>query len=899
VWSDQPEFLYSLLDSEYFETIDRYQASRDLLDIVREIVGEGWDVRPGGFWTSCTPGGYEYKIQGWKIHVSGNNSTVVELLKRVVPVLVEESVAFKFCSDLTMVRLSTAKNWPRTGAGKFITIYPANEEQFKRLIESCYQATRELSGPYLLTDRPYKDSKVIFYRYGEHTGISRVNSHGTRVHAVLSPDGTQVSDDRVPYFRLPAWVADPFAAALPASSNKGEVWLKNRYRITNSFRYSSSGGIYAGEDTETGQSVIIREARPRLSADDDFGNPVKLLEKEARILQKLAHTGLTPQFIDLFQEWEHWFLVQEHLQADSLWGYTMISTLATAEITSAELFERFRDIINKLVDGLQVIHTHNIVLRDFTKTNVLITNDRNVKFIDFELAYEMDGDEPPIHGWTQGYASPEQLNNLTPSPESDYYALGALIVDLLNVTASGLALNREGVLAGLSQTLYDLGLPDVFTDICRGLTDPDTTMRWHPPRVLRALEDVSALPQDRLINSPTSHKPPTQLAPDSSLKEDIESTLEGITSYILNKTNYTREDRLWPASGEVFSTNPISIQFGATGTAYYLWRATGQVRADIVEWIIKRANPELCPPGLYIGLSGVALFLLETGHIDQAKEILASSQDWNRIFETPGLYDGAAGWGLVNLHFWRATGEKTYLMNAQEVGEHLLRTAKEDPQGVYWKSGNQVPLGFGFGPSGILTFLLYLNAVQPDGKYLAIAEKALDFEVAHLVWIARRPLLYPNTNAAISAPKSPSMRHGSAGTGSAAARLYVVTGDKRFRELADAIAYACSNRNTNKLWQDYGAAGWSELLLDMYWFLGEENYLNTAYYQAEHILPYRIYRPEGIAFAGSEMVRISCDFGMGSAGIGYFFHRVLHPKSSRLLLLDSLLVSRDHSDGNL
>jgi serine/threonine protein kinase len=898
VWSDQPEFLYAFLDREYFETIDRYQPGRELIDIVRGIVGESWDVRPGGFWTSCTPGGYEYKIQGWKIHVSGNNSTVVELLKRVVPILAEEAVAFKLCSDLWMMRLSTSKNWPRTGAGKLITIYPSDEEQFKKLIESCYQVTNDLSGPYILTDRPYKDSKVIFYRYGEHTGISKVNAHGVRLHAILSPDGKRVSDDRVPYFRLPTWLTDPFGGGLSASSNKGEVWLKNRYRITSSFRYSSSGGIYGGEDTQTGQQVIIREARPRLSGDDDFENPVKLLEKEARILQKLGHTGLTPQFIDLFQEWEHWFLVQEHLQADSLWGYTMISTLATAEISSAELFERFRDIINKLVSGLQVIHTHNIILRDFTKTNVLVTNDRNVKFIDFELAYETDGDAPPIPGWTEGYASPEQLDNLRPSPEADYYALGALIVDLLNVTASGLPLNREGVLAGLSQTLDDLGLPHVFTEIGRGLTDPDASTRWHLREVLRALKDVSAPPQDRLIDSPTSDRPPPRAAPDANLKADIESALKGITGYILNKIDYKRGDRLWPASGELFSTNPVSIQFGAAGTAYYLWRATGQVSEDVVEWIIKRANPESCPPGLYVGLSGVALFLLEIGRIDQAKEVLASSKDWDRVFEIPGLYDGAAGWGLVNLHFWRATGEKAYLMDALEVGEQLLRTAKEDSQGVYWESGNQIPLGFGFGPSGIIPFLLYLNAVQPDDKYIAIAEKALDFEAAHLVWIAHRPLLYPNTNAAISAPKSPSMRHGSAGTGSAAVRLYVVTGDQRYRELADAISYACSNRNTNKLWQDYGPAGWSELLLDMYWFLGEENYLNTAYYQAEHILPYRIYRPEGVAFAGSEMVRVSCDFGMGSAGIGYFFHRVLHPKSPRLLLLDSLLVSGDHSESN-
>jgi hypothetical protein len=78
----------------------------------------------------------------------------------------------------------------------------------------------------------------------------------------------------------------------------------------------------------------------------------------------------------------------------------------------------------------------------------------------------------------------------------------------------------------------------------------------------------------------------------------------------------------------------------------------------------------------------------------------------------------------------------------------------------------------------------------------------------------------------------------------------------------------------------------------MFHYLSDETYLNTAYYLAEAILPHAIRKPEGTAFAGSELLRISCDFAMGSAGIGWFLHRLLHPEGSRLFLRDSLLGKR-------
>jgi len=887
---------FTILSPEYFECLDRYEPSHELLSVVEAHTDAEWEVRPRGFWSHCTPTGVTPARQGWKIHISAIDRTSRETLQRVLPLLIEGKVPFKFCSDRRMLRISTGKNWPRTASGKFITVYPQDEAQFTRLIEGLHQATSDLRGPYVLSDRPYKDSRVVFYRYGEHLGSGRISASGQRVPSIRRPDGTWVSDSRKPFFSLPDWVHDPFGgdAAAGAAEEPGEIVLNDRYRVTGALRYSSNGGLYQAVDIRTGDDVIIREARPMLSVRGAATDALSLLEKEARILQRLGDTGYGPAFVDLFGEWEHLFLVQEKLDAETLWMYAITSWARGFSPTlvppPSELFEVIRRTVRALVLGLQAVHDRGIVLRDLTKSNVLVTRDHQVKFIDFEFAYEQDRDDPALPGWTPGYASPQQQAIEHPAVEDDHYALGALILDVLSFNASALPLNRRGALATLGMVLDDLGLPQVLRDVVIGLTDPAPDRRWRPGRVLQALDDVRDLPSVRTVDF-AHDAPPPRPAPTTALQAEVESTLDGITRYVLDAADFSRTDRLWPASPEVFTTNPLGIQFGAAGIAYFLKRVTGDVFDAVLTWIRDGRRAHACPPSLYNGTSGIALLLLDLGREEEAKQMMAASDDCELIAEDPGLYYGAAGWGLANLHFWRATAEARYLDAACTTADRLLQTARPHESGMFWEHDGTVDFGLGHGQSGIATFLLYLHAARPDEAFLSAAEKALDFELAHA---QRRDnvIMWFQHHGITGGPRLPYARYGTAGFGAAALRLYATTGELRFRRVADECAHTVATRHANKLWQDYGLAGFGEFLLDMYRFLGDENYLHNAYHVATGILPNRIVRPAGFAFAGVDQLRISCDVGMGSAGIGLFLHRLLNPRLPRFLFPDEMLTAQ-------
>lgn len=458
--SESPAYFFTLLDPRYFESLDRYRPANDYIRLAEEELGQGWRIRRGGFWTVCSPRDPERVAHGWKIHVSAQVSLGEETLRRLLPLILEESVEFKFCSDRRMLALSLNKNWPRTGAGKFVTVYPRDLDSFKRIIQRCAEATEDLDGPHILSDRRFRDNRVVHYRYGEHWSSYEVGPNGERAPILIGPDGAQWSDQRQAYYHFPPWTRDPFPDP-PLTEEPGEagILLHNRYRVTNAERFSSIGGIYLATDMETGDEIVIREARPHLGSE---GQSIAILEKEARILKRMAGTGYFAQFIELFQEWEHWFLVQERLGAESLWGYAMNFTMGldNGQRTAAELFDRIRSTIIKIAEALIVVHERKVVLRDLTKSNVMFTTDTDeVRFIDLELAYELDGDGPMLPGWTTGYASQQQLDSETPTPAEDIYALGALILDMITFTASGLPLNRPGVLRGLRLTLSDLGLP--------------------------------------------------------------------------------------------------------------------------------------------------------------------------------------------------------------------------------------------------------------------------------------------------------------------------------------------------------------------------------------------------------------------------------------------------------
>ncbi len=143
-----------------------------------------------GLWCEFHPLKARVPDGGFKIHLSITHEHASDLLTAVVPIFVEEGVSFKVLVDERILDFSNSTFWGRGACGKFVTIYAADNEQLKRLLPRLHEATKGFQGPYILSDKRYKDSKVIFYRFGAFRRAQRVNVFGEPIALVRLADGS-------------------------------------------------------------------------------------------------------------------------------------------------------------------------------------------------------------------------------------------------------------------------------------------------------------------------------------------------------------------------------------------------------------------------------------------------------------------------------------------------------------------------------------------------------------------------------------------------------------------------------------------------------------------------------------------------------------------------------------
>jgi serine/threonine protein kinase len=873
----------------FFESIERYEVNEEeFLKKVKYLLRGEWEFHRRAVWFGCTPPQVRARplqLQGWKIHVSCTLENANELLKAVIPILDENDVNFKFALDSRVLSMMNGKNWARQGAGKFITIYPIDEENFKSLLAKLHEVTRHFKGIYILSDRRYKDSKVLYYRYGGIQLFAVPNEKGEDVAMLVSPTGERVPDQRRPFFFMPDWVRDPFendpSDVTDERDESGRIALKEgRYLVKNVLGFSNAGGVYVADDTETGEEVLIKEARPFVTFTEDA---ISLLKKEYKLLSKLAHTGIAPKPIDFFQDWEHFFLVQELVQGISLSSFSAqnhVTLVTTPTLADGEkFFESFKTISISVARIIQTLHEHGIVFSDVSANNLLILSEPlRVKIIDFEAAFEVGVDRPAFV-YTPGFAYRDQMYGDVPTFESDYFSLGAVMHYLLAPVNQIFLISPRSRFTFINEVIADIGFPREVHELMIALIDNAAGERPRPEKVVEVLDSDYQI------------RPPAFRAEDESAHPVYQGYVDGICDYCLALADYDRKDRLFPAFAMVFNTNPLSLSYGACGVAHAIQAMGRQVPERVVEWILQpTADRDKVPPGLYMGLAGIAWALLDLGRPEEARRILARGQDHPLLSDSSDLFLGLAGWGLANLKFFLALRDEFYLDDAVKAGERLLETRRESEKGFHWPTGDEITLGLGHGPSGVALFLLYLWLATAREEFLACGKRALDYDLNSgvptqddgLSWRRHdddRRVIYPY------------WRYGSAGVGAALIRYHSVLEDERYEAIVEKIY-----RDLNRKYAVYpglfiGLAGVGETLLDFHQFTGDDRFLRAAYRVSTGLSLFKIERQEGIAFPGDGLIKICCDLATGSAGIGRFFYRLVH-RGPAPLLLDQLLADR-------
>lgn len=180
------------------------------------------------------------------------------------------------------------------------------------------------------------------------------------------------------------------------------------------------GVVYLAWQEGIERSVAIKVILPKYANEPEFQ---QRFETEARLVATLEHPHIIPLY-DYWQDTTGAYLVMRYVPEGTL------RELLTKEVPLT--WTQARRIFSQIVEALEVAHDHGVIHRDIKPANILLDNRGNAYLTDFGIALIAGNasDEQKVVG-TMAYLAPESFQGGVPSLQSDLYALGIILYEML------------------------------------------------------------------------------------------------------------------------------------------------------------------------------------------------------------------------------------------------------------------------------------------------------------------------------------------------------------------------------------------------------------------------------------------------------------------------------------
>ncbi|MFJ9550576.1 class III lanthionine synthetase LanKC [Streptomyces erythrochromogenes] len=796
-------------------------------------VPPGWRSHRSGDWLALRPVGAELPAQGWKIHVSATLDNAESLLSTVYAYCTERNIAFKFIPSRYLLHLRNAKYADRAASGKFITVYPADERQCRRIAEDLDAALGGAAGPYILSDLRW-GAGPVHLRYGSFTLRHCYGEDGELVPAVETPDGRLVPDRRGPAFQPPEWLELP-AFLEPHLRARSAVTLAGvPFTVERALHFSNGGGVYLGQDSRSGETVVLKEARPHAGLAADGADAVTRLHRERTALERLAGLDCVPAVRGTFTVGDHHFLVLQHLDGKPLNTYfARRHPLIEADPAPEELASYTAwalKIHQRVTEAVDAVHARGVVFNDLHLFNIMVAEDDDsgeprVALLDFEAAAHID------EGLRQTVANPAFV---APAERRgfavDRYALACLRLALFLPLTSLLVLDRTKAAHLAAVAAEQFPVPRRFLD--------------------EAVEEIlsgapEGLPGDRL---PAPAGPYLPVEPGQ-----WPAARTSMTAALRASATPHREDRFVPGDLAQFATAHGGIGFGhgIAGVLHALAETDAGPWPEAEEWLLERtAEPASGTPlGFYDGLAGTAWTLHRLGHRERALALADRllHQPWQSA--GPDLYGGLAGIGLALDALGTASGESELHTAALRCAELVADPGRRPGRA-----------GLLYGNSGPALLLVRLYERTGDKELLIQAAHALHRDLDRCVTSAFGTLQVNEGWRTM-----PYLGEGSVGIGMVLDDWLEHGPDERFEQARIEIVRAAQATFYAQPGLMRGAAG---MILHLARTTtpgpgtGPGAIARQIDALARHAVPYQGH----LAFPGEQMMRLSMDLTTGTAG---------------------------------
>ena len=198
-----------------------------------------------------------------------------------------------------------------------------------------------------------------------------------------------------------------------------------KYYVVHEVGRGSTGTVYLSHDPFYGRDVAIKLYHATVGDDAESRNARRMFMGEAHMIGKLQHPNIVPIF-DAGEEDGRRYVVTEHVHgARTLSAYCRAGSLLP--------IDQVVSILYKCAKALHYAHSRGVVHRDIKPSNILLTQDGDVRIVDFGIALVADSDVSRLEGvaGSPAYMSPEQVQGLELDARSDLYSLGAVMYEML------------------------------------------------------------------------------------------------------------------------------------------------------------------------------------------------------------------------------------------------------------------------------------------------------------------------------------------------------------------------------------------------------------------------------------------------------------------------------------
>ena len=261
-----------------------------------------------------------------------------------------------------------------------------------------------------------------------------------RLEEALQPGGdTSETIEAVPDSSTSSGILSSFDSSYIKEGNK----FSNRYLLLKHIGSGGMGSVYKATDLELDEPVAIKFLSPQQNIDD---TAVARFKQEIKLARQINHPNII-RIYDLGEYRGIRFITMEYFPGRQI-----------KEIVNSDGFFSVPaglDLVLKVCSGLIAAHKKGIIHRDIKSQNIMTSDDKVVKVLDFGIAKSADIPGLTIDGSILGtpeYISPEAIMQKPVDARSDIYSLGIVMFEIF---AGSVPFTGDNIMSIIRQHLYE------------------------------------------------------------------------------------------------------------------------------------------------------------------------------------------------------------------------------------------------------------------------------------------------------------------------------------------------------------------------------------------------------------------------------------------------------------